>query len=331
MKDTQTVYFRVLQPLYFLKMDELRRQIELQDQLIQNKRKLRNRNHKNRLHLIGIQEKVEDVLKPVIDPLKKIDEGQQSLKEQISNQQNQSNQLAIQPPLPAPIANTQQIQQYQPIQTLNTDPIPGKTEKLTYGIRPQIFKNRNPPEFYIGNRKIPINLDTNTFDLKMNDETIKIPIRQNLINLINGDLFTYHENDTEYFNYEYEDYVDYSTLLNYVKGKGKKPIKRMKELEKEITDFENLLKQNETNKITIQQVESEQDDQEAQEELINEVEKEIGSGINKLTMEELFDKLKLLISARNEGHNNLDDNIQKILEELLKSKAITKNDCVFFS
>jgi len=61
-------------------------------------------------------------------------------------------------------------------------------------------------------------------------------------------------------------------------------------------------------------------------------EETIGEGLEKQSIDKLFDHLKLLISARNEGHNNLDDNIQKILEELIKRKLLTEKDCkdVFF-
>lgn len=289
-------------------MDLIKKVLKLQDALIMNKKKLRNENIKNRLHLIGLQEKVEDVLKPVIDPLKKIDESQQNLKEQITNQQT-SNQLAI--------PNIQPQQQAQPIQILNTDPIKGVTEKLAPGIRPAIYKNRNPPEFHIGKKEIPLNIYTGNFEFVLYDVIQKIPIRQNLINLINGD-------DEEFTKYDNEDYIDYYKILLYVKSDDKQHRypKRMKKLNQKIDEIQEEMQQEQNEE---EQLEEQQD------EIIEEIEREaLGEGLENKSNDYLFDQLKLLISARNEGHNNLDDNIQNVLEELLKRKKITKIDCKNF-
>ena len=53
-------------------MDEIKKELKLQDELIKNRKKLKDIYEKKRLNLIGIQEDVSELLKPVIEPLKRL-------------------------------------------------------------------------------------------------------------------------------------------------------------------------------------------------------------------------------------------------------------------
>ena len=198
-------------------MNDMKKEIKLREELINNRNKWKEAYYKNKLNLIGIQENVSDVLKPVIDPLKSIEKTQSQ--NQNTQSQNQNNQL--------------QIYSKQYLKTLNTDPIPNVTRKLPYGIKPEIFKNTDPPKFEIGGKSIPIDLKNGTFEI----DNYKIPISQKLINLINGD-------DNKFEKYKNKHYINYLHILEFVKEGSDRIPKRMENLRKHvknITSMESIL------------------------------------------------------------------------------------------
>jgi hypothetical protein len=281
---------------------EIKRQLKKQAELVNLQNIIRNKNIEGSLNMSGMQENISHLLKPVIQPIKEVKEELSSMKTD-----------------PTPSSSTNQTSlvptQHAPISRLNTDPILGVTTKLAEGIRPTIQKN--PPRFMIGKREIPINIDEGVFEIDLDGKTYKIPITQNLINLINGD-------DENFDKYNDIDYSSYYFILLYAKEgtTGKLP-KRMKKLEQIVMEEQERRKQ--------EPIVEEPDDEEPDDDYDDEETVE-GEGLTKSTIilpsetSKLFDELKVLISARNEGHNNVNNKIHAILKELLNRNHITIND-----
>jgi len=301
---------------------ETKERLKLQDELLARRKRIRASYEKNRLNLIGVQTKVADVLKPVINPLKKIDERQQQLA-------NQSNQLALTP----------QQKQYQYFKSFNVKPLPllGITDKLNAGIRPGISENDDGQyQFNVGKKIIDINFNTEIINIGTEENPKKIKLTQDLMNLINGDdgeiirpgikdknNKDIKDPDKVFTKYENHDYIDYYDILVHVKGRNSNWGERLKMLDKKV---EKILAE-EIDDISALDVDVDEEDLSNpinQENLINDISRElelpVGSGLSREKINDILDKLALLISAKKEGHNNLDDKIAEILDKLKKYK-----------